>query len=95
MPGNTPEGAAAGAQRSARARLPPEDPAAGAPAGAPVGRPSQMLNQYQIKGGRPTNRVVGQQQIQKAGGKLARTGVVRSTAEGRAGPDRHHRLPRP
>lgn len=45
MPGNTPEGAAAGA------------------AG-----PSQMLNQFQVQGGEATNRIVGQQTIQKSGG---------------------------
>jgi hypothetical protein len=57
MPGNTPEGAAAGAAGPAGA-VPP--PAAGA-------QPSQMLNQFQVKEGTVSNRVIGQQQIQKTG----------------------------
>lgn len=44
MPGNTPQGAAAGANG-----------------------PSQMLNQFQIKGGEATSRIVGQQTVQKSG----------------------------
>jgi hypothetical protein len=58
MPGNTPEGAAAGAN-GPEGTLPPE--------GAPGAQPSQMLNQFQVAGGEVKNRVIGQQQIQKTG----------------------------
>ncbi len=56
MPGNTPEGAAMGAN-GPEGTLPPE--------GAP---PSQMLSQYQIVGGEARPRIVGQQEIQREGG---------------------------
>ena len=78
MPGNTPEGAAMGANGPEGTVLPPEAgaPAQGAegavppPGGAPGptgGPPSQMLSQYQIKGGEVQPRIIGQSQIQKSG----------------------------
>jgi hypothetical protein len=59
MPGNTPEGAALGAgEEVATEALPGEGEA----------MPSQMLNQFQIKEGEVSNRVVGQQEVQREEG---------------------------
>lgn len=60
MPGNTPEGAALGAN-GAEGMVPPTEGAGGEVL------PSQMLSQYQITGGEAEPRIVGQQTIQRTG----------------------------
>jgi hypothetical protein len=69
MPGNTPEGAAADAagEEGLAGGTGNAPPPQGGPGGPPTGGPSQLLNQYQVKGGQATTRIIGQQQIQKTG----------------------------
>jgi hypothetical protein len=68
MPGNTPEGQAvgAGALGAEPGAQAPEVGGLVGPDGQPI--PTQALNQFQVANGEATNRLIGQQTLQKQGG---------------------------
>jgi hypothetical protein len=65
MPGNTPQGQAVGAGPLGAAPGQEAGPGLVGPDGQPI--PSQALNQFQVSNGEATNRLIGQQQLQKQG----------------------------